>query len=73
MNPAVDRYPHIKRFIDRVRGLNLGNNQPVVFQPQDVRDLSADITKLLLELNNNTSKDTGVNFQDVVLSGGNFK
>lgn len=71
----IDRYPHIKRFVDRVRGTDLTSNKPVVFTAQDVKDLSADITKLLLDLSNAKSSATSaeINLDNLQISGGSFK
>lgn len=71
----LDRYPHIKRFVDRVRGTDLTANRPVVFTAQDVKDLSADITKLLLDLSNARagSGQASLDLENLQISGGSFK
>lgn len=72
---TIDRYPHIKRFVDRVRGTDLTANRPVVFTAQDVKDLSADITKLLLDLSNARagSGQASLDLENLQISGGSFK
>lgn len=74
-NEPIDRYPHIKRFVDRVRGTDLTANRPVVFTAQDVKDLSADITKLLLDLSNakNQPAAASLDLENLQISGGGFK
>lgn len=76
MSNTIDRYVHIKRFVDRVRGTDLSQNKPVVFTVQDVKDLNADITKLLLDLQSAQSgnpQPATAPTDNIIISGGDFK
>jgi hypothetical protein len=67
---------HIQRFVDRVRGLEARGAKDFTMSMQDAKDVHADITRLLLDLQalreNTVSKasdDTVVNLQ---VDGGAF-
>ena len=71
---SLNNYVHIKKFVDRVRGTDLSSSKPVVFTAQDVKDLNADITKLLLDLRDAQSQQPQQNQTDnITISGGDFK
>lgn len=72
---SLDRYVHIKKFVDRVRGTDLSSSKPVVFTAQDIKDLNADITKLLLDLQNAQSGKSAsqLDLSSLEISGGSFK
>lgn len=68
-----NRYLHIRRFMDRVRGTDLSTGKPVVFTAQEVQNLAADITKLLLDSQQAApALAAQVTFPDAI-SGGGFK
>lgn len=67
-----NRYLHIRRFMDRVRGTDLGTGKPVVFTTQEVQNLAADITKLLLDSQQTQPSPVPIEFP-AAISGGNFK
>ena len=70
----IDKYVHIKRFVDRVRGTDFSGNKPLVMPAEDAKGLNADITKLLIDLQNTQSQQVGAQSTDnIVLSGGDFK
>ncbi len=67
-----NRYLHIRRFMDRVRSTDMTSGRPVVFTVQEVQNLSADITKLLLDSQQTLPVATAVEFPTAI-SGGGFK
>lgn len=67
-----NRYLHIRRFMDRVRSTDMTSGRPVVFTAQEVQNLSADITKLLLDSQQTAPVVAAVEFPTAI-SGGDFK
>lgn len=67
-----NRYLHIRRFMDRVRGTDFSTGRPVVFTTQEVQNLAADITKLLLDSQQTPQMPAGIEFPTAI-SGGDFK
>ena len=67
---------HIQKFIDRVRGFDSKGSKDFVMSINDAKDLHADITRLLIDLQNlreNTMlKDTGEEVITVKMDGGSF-
>ena len=65
---------HINRFVDRIKAHESRAARDFVMSMQDARDLHADITKLLMQLQSLTESKTT---QDEVISievhGGGFK
>lgn len=64
---------HINRFIDSIKAHEARGQRDFTMTMRDAKDLHADITKLLLALQNlqeNLAKDQIV---EVVVSGGSFK
>jgi hypothetical protein len=65
---------HIQRFVDRLRGQEARGIKDFVMSMNDARDLHADITRLLLELQ--TLKESApVSQQEVItikMDGGTF-
>lgn len=67
-----NRYLHIRRFMDRVRGTDLSTGKPVMFTAQEVQNLAADITKLLLDSQQSPAQAPVAEFPTII-SGGGFK
>lgn len=68
---------HIQKFVDRVRGQEARGARDFVMSMTEAKDLHADITRLLLNLQmlqekviNNTANDTVIN---VEIDGGQFR
>ena len=64
---------HITKFVDRIKGFESRGIRDFTMSIQDAKDLHADITKLLLALqqvHESAAKDQVV---EVVMSGGSFK
>lgn len=66
------RYLHIRRFMDRVRSTDMTSGRPMVFTVQEVQNLSADITKLLLDSQQTLPAAVTAEFPTAI-SGGGFK
>lgn len=64
------RFPHIKRYIDRVRATDLGAGRQFVMNSQEAKDLSADLQKLLLEISSQPRATTEF---PTAIDGGGFK
>jgi hypothetical protein len=62
---------HIMRFIDRIKAVESRGQRDMVMSLQDAKDLHADITKLLLVLQQNAAprESTPV---DIEIQGGSF-
>jgi hypothetical protein len=63
---------HINQFIDRIKTAESRNTRDFIMSLQDARNLHADITKLLLrleELADNSKQDSVI---QVEVTGGNF-
>jgi len=67
---------HLTRFVDRVRGHESRGARDFVMSMNDARDLHADITRLLLELQTlrekTLLKDAGEEVITVKMDGGSF-
>ena len=62
---------HIQRFIERLQGFDAKGSQNFMMTMKDAKDLHADITKLLLALQNtHTNKPDEV--IEVQITGGKF-
>ena len=68
---------YLQKFVDRVRGLEARGAKDLTMSMADAKDLHADITRLLIDLQNlreNTMlKDTGEEVITVKMDGGSFK
>ena len=68
---------HLQKFVDRVRGFEARGAKDFIMSMADAKDLHADITRLLIDLQNlkeNTMlKDTGNEIVTVKMDGGSFK
>ena len=68
---------YLQKFVDRVRGLEARGAKDLTMSMADAKDLHADITRLLIDLQNlreNTLlKDTGEEVIRVKMDGGSFK
>ena len=62
---------HIQRFIERLQGFDAKGSQNFMMSMKDAKDLHADITKLLLALQN-THTDTSDEVIEVQITGGKF-
>lgn len=67
---------HLQKFVDRVRGFESRGIKDFTMSMQDAKDLHADITRLLIDLQN-LRESTVVASQDetitVKMDGGSFK
>ena len=67
---------YLQKFVDRVRGLEARGAKDLTMSMADAKDLHADITRLLIDLQNlreNTMlKDTGEEVITVKMNGGKF-
>jgi len=66
---------HLNKFIERVLGHEARGARDFVMSMKDARDLHADITRLLLELNNLREQDTKHSQEEVItvqVTGGTF-
>jgi len=64
---------HINRFIDRLRAAESRQQREVSLNIQEARDLHADITKLLLELDQRRNETQSQEVVKVQISGGTFR
>ena len=68
---------YLQKFVDRVRGLEARGAKDLTMSMSDAKDLHADITRLLVDLQNlreNTMlKDTVEEVITVKMDGGSFK
>jgi hypothetical protein len=62
---------HIQRFIERLQGFDAKGSQNFMMTMKDAKDLHADITKLLLVLQNKQTNNTD-EVIDVQITGGKF-
>ena len=62
---------HIQRFIERLQGFDAKGSQNFMMTMKDAKDLHADITKLLLVLQN-THTNTSDEVIEVQITGGKF-
>lgn len=67
---------HLQRFVDRVRGAEARGAKDLIMSMTDAKDLHADITRLLIELNQLRESAQAMPADDRVItvevSGGNF-
>jgi len=66
---------HLSKFVDRVRGHESRGARDFVMSMNDARDLHADITRLLLELENlreQSAKSASEQVITVKMDGGSF-
>ena len=67
---------YLQKYVDRVRGLEARGAKDFTMSMADAKDLHADITRLLIDLQNlreNTMlKDTGEEVITVKMDGGSF-
>ena len=67
---------HLQRFVDRVRGLEARGARDFTMSMQDAKDLHADITRLLLELQNfkeQAQKEPQNEVVQIRMDGGTFR
>ena len=68
---------YLQKFVDRVRGLEARGAKDLTMSMSDAKDLHADITRLLVDLQhfreNTMLKDTGEEVITVKMDGGSFK
>ena len=64
---------HINRFIDSIKAAESRGQRDLILSLRDAKDLHADITKLLLALQQYHSVPRDNETIEVVLSGGSFK
>jgi hypothetical protein len=66
---------HLQKFVDRLRGYESRGAKDFVMSINDAKDLHADITRLLIELENlrsNLTKDANTQVLQVEIDGGRF-
>ena len=64
---------HISRFLDRIKTAESRQQRDVVMTVNEARDLHADITKLLLRLDQATAPSTKtVGNNEISITGGTF-
>lgn len=68
---------HLQKFVDRVRGFEARGAKDFIMSMQDAKDLHADVTRLLLELNAlreaNANKNPNNEVITVEITGGSFR
>jgi hypothetical protein len=67
---------HINRFIDNIKAHEARGQRDFVMTLRDAKDLHADITKLLLALQNvheSATQQESQELLDIVVNGGSFK
>ena len=62
---------HIQRFVERLQGFDARGSKDFSMSMRDAKDLHADITKLLLVLQNNQTNASG-EVIEVQITGGKF-
>ena len=62
---------HIQRFIERLQGFDAKGSQNFIMTMRDAKDLHADITKLLLVLQNKQTNNAD-EVIEVQITGGKF-
>jgi len=66
---------HLQKFVDRVRGHESRGSKDFIMSMADAKDVHADITRLLLELQNLREQLTAIPPQEVItvqMDGGTF-
>jgi hypothetical protein len=64
---------HINRFVDAIKAAESRNQRDFTMSMRDAKDLHADITKLLLALQQTHESTPKSQVVEVVVSGGTFK
>lgn len=68
---------YLQKYVDRVRGLEARGARDFTMSMADAKDLHADITRLLIDLQtlreNTMLKDTGEEVITIKMDGGSFK
>jgi hypothetical protein len=67
---------HLQRFVDRVRGFEARGAKDFTMSMQDAKDLHADVTRLLIELNalkESAQQPTQPEVVQIRMDGGNFR
>jgi hypothetical protein len=67
---------HLQRFVDRVRGFEARGAKDFTMSMQDAKDLHADVTRLLIELNalkESAQQSTQPEVVQIRMDGGNFR
>jgi histone acetyltransferase (RNA polymerase elongator complex component) len=64
---------HINRFVDAIKAAESRNQRDFTMSMRDAKDLHADITKLLLALQQTHESTSKSQVVEVVVSGGTFK
>lgn len=62
----------LQKFVDRVRGLEARGAKDFTMSMTDAKDLHADITRLLIDLQTLRVKDAGEEVITVKMDGGTF-
>lgn len=63
---------HINRFLDRLRTAESRQQRDVILTVQEARDLHADITRLLLRVEQQESSKSDTQITSIEVSGGSF-
>lgn len=67
---------HLQKFVDRVRGHEARGSKDFIMSMADAKDLHADITRLLIDLQNLREQHANSTTEEVVtvrMDGGSFK
>lgn len=67
---------HLQKFVDRVRGHEARGSKDFIMSMADAKDLHADITRLLIDLQNlreQTANSASEEVIRVTMNGGSFK
>lgn len=67
---------HLQKFVDRVRGFEARGSKDFIMSIADAKDLHADITRLLIDLQNLREQNANSATEPVVtvrMDGGSFK
>lgn len=63
---------HINRFLDRLRTAESRQQRDVILTVQEARDLHADITRLLLRVEQQESSKSDTQITSIEVRGGSF-
>lgn len=67
---------HLQKFVDRVRGHEARGSKDFIMSMADAKDLHADITRLLIDLQNLREQTANSSTEEVItltMDGGSFK
>ena len=67
---------HLQKFVDRVRGHEARGSKDFIMSMADAKDLHADITRLLIDLQNLREQTANSGNEEVIkvtMDGGSFK